>query len=206
MKNNNFKYQRAKRLFDILFACLGLILLSIPFFVLGVILKLTSNGPIIHWSKRTGINNSCFRMAKLRTMKIETPEISEKLLANSYSYCNRIGKFLRKYGIDELPQLYNILIGDMSFVGPRPILFNDEDLIFERNKRGINNIKPGLTGLAQINGRSEISASKKAEYDEYYMKNISLILDLKIICKTNLYLLQGNHNGSHLNKKVKAIV
>lgn len=189
-----------KRLFDFCFAFCGMIMFAAPLFLLGIILKFISKGPIIHWSKRAGINNSCFRMAKLRTMRVDTPILSESRLNKPESYYTSPGKFLRKYGIDELPQLYNILIGEMSFVGPRPILFSDEDLILERTKRGINSIKPGLTGLAQINGGSEIPAMKKADYDEYYMRNMSLFLDFKIIFKTNLYLMRGHHIGSRQEK------
>lgn len=197
MNRKTKKYKSVKRILDIIFSLFGLIFLFIPLLILGIIIKITSRGPIIYWTVRPGLNNNCFRMAKLRTMKINTPIITESKLDRPVDYYLNIGKFLRKYGIDELPQLYNILIGDMSFVGPRPVLICDKELIEERINRRISIIKPGLTGLAQINGRSELSAFEKAEYDEYYMKNMSFVLDIKIIIKTIYFLVNSIFNKNY---------
>jgi O-antigen biosynthesis protein WbqP len=191
MNKKTQKYQLVKRILDIIFSAFGLILLFVPLLILGLILKVTSKGPIIHWSVRYGLNNLSFKMAKLRTMKIGTPILAENKLNKPDKYYLYLGKFLRKYGIDELPQLYNILIGEMSFVGPRPVILSDKELIEERTKRGINVIKPGLTGWAQINGRSELTVLEKIEFEEFYINNMSFMFDMKIIFKTNSYLFNS---------------
>jgi O-antigen biosynthesis protein WbqP len=198
------KYQLVKRVLDIIFSFLGIFLLCVPLLILGLILKITSKGPIIHWSIRSGMNNVNFKMAKLRTMKIGTPVLSENKFDKPDKYYIYIGKFLRKYGIDELPQLYNILIGEMSFVGPRPVILSDKKLIEERTKRGINIIKPGLTGWAQINGRSELSILEKVEFEEFYINNMSFMFDMKIILKTNSYLFNSIFKENY-PKSIKAI-
>lgn len=131
-------------------------------------------------------------MAKLRTMRCDTPVLDSNLFKNPGKNFVRFGKFLRKFGIDELPQLYNIFRGDMSIVGPRPVILKDKELISERAKRGVNTIKPGLTGLAQINGRNELSIERKVYYDEIYLQNVNFLLDVKIIFSTNYYLLSEN--------------
>lgn len=186
------KSQRIKRLFDIILASLGLVFFSVLMIIIGITIKLTSSGPIIHWSKRIGINNTFFMMAKFRTMRINTPVKDIKTFDKPEIYYTSTGNFLRKYSLDELPQLLNIIKGDMSFVGPRPVLNNHLDIITLRNEKGVNNIKPGLTGLAQIKGRSQLSVTEKVKYDEYYMLNMSLPLDMKIIFMTNYYLIKEN--------------
>jgi len=160
--------------------------------LIGVIMKCNSIGPILHFSTRAGQNNRRFRMLKLRTMKPDTPEIPSNLISRQERYFIRFGKFLRNTGIDELPQFINILKGDMSFVGPRPVIISETELITERAKRGIERLKPGLTGLAQINGRDRLSVNSKLKYDEIYMKNMSLFLDIKIILLTNFWLFREN--------------
>lgn len=186
------KYHFWKRIIDIILAVIGIIILIIPLSVICIIIKITSKGPIIHWADRIGIKDKCFKMAKLRTLKTDTPEISSNLINSENYYFIRFGKILRSTGIDELPQLYNIIKGDMSFVGPRPVITIESDIISERKKRGIDKIRPGLTGLAQINGREKLSVFNKVKYDEIYMQNMNLLLDLKIIFLTNYWLLREN--------------
>jgi O-antigen biosynthesis protein WbqP len=145
---------------------------------------MTSSGPIFFWSKRVGINNKVFMMPKFRTMINGSPELATHLFHNANDFITPIGFLLRKTSLDELPQLWSILIGKMSFVGPRPALFNQYDLIAERQKFGIDKLKPGLTGLAQINGRNRITMNEKIYYEYIYVKEKSFILDLKIIFLT----------------------
>jgi O-antigen biosynthesis protein WbqP len=204
MNKKTQKYHLVKRILDIIFSVFGLILLFIPLLILGLIMKVTSKGPIIHWSVRSGLNNESFKMAKLRTMKIDTPVLAENKLDKPDKYYLYFGKFLRKCGIDELPQLYNILIGEMSFVGPRPVILSDKELIEERTKRGINVIKPGLTGWAQINGRSELTVLEKIEFEEFYINNMSFMFDMKIILKTNSYLFNSIFKGNY-PKSIRAL-
>lgn len=181
--NNKGTYIFLKRIADIVLSITGLIILFIPLLVIGFVLKFTSGGPVIHWSIRVGMNNKIFKMAKLRTMKKDAPVLASNILKRPEKYIIYAGKFLRRYGIDELPQVYNILKGEMTFVGPRPALYNDE-IISLRNEKGVCSIKPGLTGLAQISGRNNISARTKVVLDEYYMKNMSPMLDTKILLFT----------------------
>lgn len=170
-----------KRFFDIL-AAASLSLLVLPFFLLlAFLIKLTSKGPIIHWSNRVGKNNSIFRMPKFRSMRIGTPQVATHLLSNSSAYLTPIGSFLRRTSLDELPQLYSILVGDLSFVGPRPALFNQDDLITLRTERGIHRLTPGLTGWAQVNGRDELPIPVKVEFDFEYLQRRSFLFDLRII-------------------------
>ena len=173
-----------KRIFDIALSLLGLILFSIPMLIIAVLVKITSTGPVFYWSDRVGINNSIFKMPKYRTMRIDTPAVATHLLSDPDQYLTRIGKFLRKTSLDELPQLLSILKGDMSFVGPRPALFNQDDLVALRTEKGIHKLTPGLTGWAQINGRDELPIPVKVEYEYYYLQNKSFLLDLKIIFYT----------------------
>lgn len=175
-----------KRLFDITFSLCALLVLAIPIIVIALLVKLTSKGPIFYWSDRIGQNNKIFRMPKFRTMHTGTPTVATHLLSDPDHYLTTIGKFLRRTSMDELPQLLNILVGEMSFVGPRPALFNQEDLIGLRTKKGIHQLTPGLTGWAQINGRDELPIPVKVEFDEYYLKNRSLVFDLQIIFWTFL--------------------
>lgn len=160
-------------------------------FIISMIVKLTSHGPVLYWSDRIGRNNDIFRMPKFRTMRIDTPAVATHLLGNPDGYLTPIGKFLRKSSLDELPQLFCILNGDMSFVGPRPALFNQEDLIQLRTSKGIHRLIPGLTGWAQINGRDELPIPLKVEFDEYYLNNCSLALDIKILFMTFYKVLRS---------------
>ena len=152
--------------------------------VIAILVKLKSNDNLFYWSKRIGINNTIFLMPKIRTMNFDTPEIASDLLINPNLYYTYFGRFLRKTSLDELPQLYNIIIGEMSFVGPRPALFNQYDLIELRTLSGIHLILPGLTGWAQVNGRDEISITDKVFFDSVYLKNFSFFFDIKIIILT----------------------
>ncbi len=156
-----------------------------------LIVKLTSQGPVFNISDRIGIQNKIFKMYKFRTMKIDTPSVATHLFNNPDCYLTPIGKFLRKTSLDELPQLFNILKGDMCFVGPRPALFNQGDLIELRTHKGVHQLVPGLTGWAQINGRDELPIPVKVEFDEYYLKHRSFFLDLKIIWKTFLKAIKA---------------
>jgi O-antigen biosynthesis protein WbqP len=189
---NLIKYDFWKRIIDILLAVPGFIILCIPILLIGLIIKTTSKGPVIYWSKRVGRNNKSFRMAKLRTMKVETPEIPSYKINNDEKQLIRFGKFLRKTGIDELPQLYNILKGDMSIVGPRPVISDETELITLRTKKEIHKIKPGITGLAQVKGREKLNIQDKIKYDEIYLQSMSFILDIKILFLTNCSLLSEN--------------
>ncbi len=157
---------------------------------IALLIKLTSKGPIIYWSDRIGINNTIFKMAKFRTMKFNAPAVATHLLKDPDMFLTRIGRFLRKVSFDELPQLFNILKGDMGFVGPRPALFNQYDLIELRSKKNIHKIIPGVTGWAQINGRDDLPIPVKVDFDEYYLKNRSFFLDLKILFLTVLKVLK----------------
>jgi O-antigen biosynthesis protein WbqP len=180
-----------KRLFDVICA-LGILLFAIiPTIVVSLLVKLTSRGPVLYWSDRVGTQNCIFKMPKFRSMRIETPAVATHLLDDPDRYLTPIGKFLRKSSLDELPQLLSILKGDMSFVGPRPALFNQDDLIQLRTEKGIHLLKPGLTGWAQINGRDELPIPIKVQYDEYYLKHRSLLLDFKIIFMTLMKVLRS---------------
>jgi O-antigen biosynthesis protein WbqP len=173
-----------KRLFDITVSLLAFLVMAIPMLVISVLIKLTSKGPVVHWSNRVGRDNIIFKMPKFRTMQANTPDVATHLLDNPESYLTTIGKLLRKTSIDELPQIFSIFKGDMSFVGPRPALFNQDDLIALRTEKGVHYLTPGLTGWAQINGRDELPIPVKVALDEYYMKNRSFYLDMRIICQT----------------------
>ncbi|MBU3588110.1 sugar transferase [Polynucleobacter sp. 31A-FELB] len=173
-----------KRLFDFSLALiLSILLLPILLFLMLVV-KLSSPGPAIYWSDRVGKNNVVFRMAKLRTMKIDTPAVATHLLADPSSQLTPVGGFLRKSSLDELPQLWNILVGDMSFVGPRPALFNQADLIALRTQAGVDRLSPGLTGWAQLNGRDELSINEKVKFDYDYLRHRNFLFDMKIIWLT----------------------
>jgi O-antigen biosynthesis protein WbqP len=159
--------------------------------IISLVIRLTSKGSAFYWSERIGKNNMIFKMPKFRTMKTDTPAVATHLLNNPDQYLTSIGKFLRKYSLDELPQLHSILKGDMSFVGPRPALFNQDDLIELRTKKGIHILTPGLTGWAQINGRDELPIPIKVGFDEYYLKHRSFLFDLKIILMTIFKVLRS---------------
>ena len=177
-------YLVTKRGIDLFGAVSLIIILSPILLVLSILVKLTSKGPVIHWSKRIGRDNEVFLMAKFRTMKIETPQIATHLMSDPDSYLTSIGGYFRRKSLDELPQLVNILKGEISFVGPRPALFNQDDLIEARTKVKVHSIRPGITGWAQIHGRDEIPIPQKVEYDNYYLENRSLFLDFRILLET----------------------
>jgi len=180
-----------KRIFDIISALILVVLLSIPLLVVAVLVRLSSKGPVIFWTDRFGANNRIFKMAKFRTMRLDAPQVAKHLMKNRDDYVTPIGKFLRKYSLDEIPQLLNILNGDMAFVGPRPALFNQHDLIELRTKKGIHKLLPGVTGWAQVNGRDTLSVPVKVEFDEYYLKNKSFPLDFKIVLMTFAKAIRG---------------
>ncbi len=173
-----------KRLFDIVLGLFASIILALPVLFIGLAVKLTSKGPAIYWSDRVGINNTIFKMPKFRTMRTDTPAVATHLLQDPKQWLTPIGSFLRKFSLDEFPQLWSILVGDMSFVGPRPALFNQDDLIALRTEKGVHKLKPGLTGWAQINGRDELPIPEKVDKDTFYLNNRSLILDVKILLHT----------------------
>lgn len=173
-----------KYLFDKTFSIFGIIICLPLFFLIATAIFITSKGPIIHWSKRVGKNNSLFYMPKFRTMVIGAPNLATHLIENPNTYITKVGSFLRKTSLDELPQLYSIVRGDMSFVGPRPALFNQYDLIELRNELDIQNLLPGLTGLAQIYGRDILKIEEKVKFDHIYLQNRSFIYDLKILMLT----------------------
>jgi O-antigen biosynthesis protein WbqP len=160
-----------KRVFDLAMAGFLLCFLSVPILVVGLMVKLTSKGPVLYWSDRVGINNRIFRMPKFWTMRIDTPAVATHLIKNPDVYLTPIGSFLRKFSLDELPQLYSILKGDISFVGPRPALYNQDDLVELRTGKGMHKLIPGITGWAQVNGRDELPIPIKVGFDEYYLKN-----------------------------------
>ena len=179
-----------KRLFDIVLATVATILLAVPILFVTVCVRLTSKGPAIYWSQRVGQHNRLFNMPKFRTMRIHTPAVATHLLANAKAYLTPIGSFLRKSSLDELPQLWSILKGDMSFVGPRPALFNQDDLIALRIEAQVHLLKPGLTGWAQVNGRDELPIPDKVKLDVEYMHRQSFGFDIYILWLTCLKVIK----------------
>jgi O-antigen biosynthesis protein WbqP len=173
-----------KRISDVLMAMVGGLLLAIPILIIALAVRLSSTGPAMYWSDRVGRDNRLFKMPKFRSMRVDTPAVATHLLENPDQWLTPIGSFLRKSSLDELPQLWCILRGDMSFVGPRPALFNQEDLISLRTTKGIHRLTPGLTGWAQINGRDELPIPQKVALDEEYLHRRSFFLDLEIIVLT----------------------
>jgi O-antigen biosynthesis protein WbqP len=173
-----------KKLFDFVFALSILLLLAVPLLLVAIAIKLTSPGPVLYWSNRVGKDNRIFSMPKFRSMRIGTPAVATHLLTKPEQYLTPIGPFLRKTSLDEVPQLWSILAGDMSLVGPRPALFNQIDLIALRTERGVHTLVPGLTGWAQINGRDELSIADKVDFDAAYLNRQSFVLDLTILWKT----------------------
>ena len=178
------KAQNSKQLFDFLLSQALLVLFLLPMLIVALLVKLTSRGPVLYWSDRVGRDNAIFQMPKFRTMLVDTPAVATHLLADPDRFLTPIGRFLRKSSLDELPQLLSILRGDMSFVGPRPALFNQCDLIELRTRKGVHRLTPGLTGWAQINGRDELPIPVKVDVDEQYLKNRSFALDLQILLRT----------------------
>ena len=181
-----------KRAFDLLLALFVGAALLLPIAAVALLVKLTSRGPALYWSDRIGRRNAIFRMPKFRSMRIDTPQVATHLLADARTWLTPIGGFLRKSSLDELPQLWSIFKGDMSFVGPRPALFNQDDLIALRTERGVDRLLPGLTGWAQVNGRDELPIPAKVELDSWYLQHHSLALDLKILWLTAVKVLRGD--------------
>lgn len=184
------------RVFNIIFCLILSVLLIVPFIIIWVLIRTTSTGPAIHWSKRIGKNNAMFQMPKFRTMRTGTPQLATHLLDDGKKYITPIGSFLRRTSLDELPQLWSVFRGDMSFVGPRPALFNQDDLRELRTINGIHALLPGITGWAQINGRDELSILEKTKYDKEYLSKRSFVFDLKIILLT-IYKVVLRKDVSH---------
>ena len=182
-----------KRLFDLILASLAALVLLLPLIGVAILVRLTSAGPILYWSDRVGRNNQIFSMPKFRSMRVGTPAVATHLLADPRSHLTPIGSLLRRSSLDELPQLWSIIKGDMSFVGPRPALFNQHDLIEMRTCRGVHLLVPGLTGWAQINGRDELPIPQKVALDTYYLENKSLWFDMRIIFLTGLKVLKRDN-------------
>ena len=178
-----------KRLFDLVVALVAVVLLALPIVITALAVRLTSTGPLLYWSDRVGRRNRIFKMPKFRSMRIDTPAVATHLLQNPERWLTPIGSFLRKSSLDELPQLWSILKGDMSFVGPRPALFNQDDLIALRTENGVHELVPGLTGWAQVNGRDELPIPQKVQLDVVYLERRSLLFDMKIIWMTALKVL-----------------
>jgi O-antigen biosynthesis protein WbqP len=179
-----------KRLFDLLLALSAISTLLIPIIITAILVKLTSKGSALYWSDRVGKDNQLFKMPKFRSMKVDTKAVATHLLEDPRSVLTPIGNFLRKSSLDELPQLWSILMGDMSFVGPRPALFNQDDLIALRTEKGVHDLVPGLTGWAQINGRDELPIPQKVALDVEYVQKQSLWFDIKILWLTFLKVLR----------------
>jgi len=179
-----------KRIFDILLAVILGIIAAIPFLIIAIAVRYSSSGPIFYWSDRVGRNNYIFRMPKFRSMQVSTPDVATHLLGNPAAHLTPIGSFLRKSSLDELPQLWSILLGDMSFVGPRPALFNQKDLIELRSSLGVHALTPGLTGCAQVNGRDEMPIAEKVKWDVVYLERKSFWFDLHIMCLTIINVLK----------------
>ncbi|OZM56402.1 lipid carrier--UDP-N-acetylgalactosaminyltransferase [Lottiidibacillus patelloidae] len=199
-------YLKIKRLIDIILSLIGLIVLSPIFLMLIVAIKLDSKGPVLFKQKRVGINKTHFNILKFRTMRIDTPkDTPTHLLENPDQYITKMGKFLRRTSLDELPQILNIFIGQMSIIGPRPALWNQYDLIAERDKYGANDVPPGLTGWAQINGRDELPIEVKAKLDGDYVKELGLWMDAKCFFRTILSVVKSDgvvEGGTGTNKEI----
>lgn len=179
-----------KRIFDLLLALTAAVVLAVPVLLVAMAVRLTSPGPALYWSDRVGRHNKIFKMPKFRSMQVGTPAVATHLLADPKAHLTPIGSFLRKSSLDELPQLWSILVGDMSFVGPRPALFNQHDLIELRTQRGVHELVPGLTGWAQINGRDELPIPDKVKLDAEYLQRQSLGFDIRILWLTLVKVLR----------------
>jgi O-antigen biosynthesis protein WbqP len=182
-----------KSILDRLLSMILIILLLIPVFVVGTLVRITSKGDILYWSDRIGKNNKIFKMPKFRSMLTDTPAVATHLLDNPDAYLSPIGRFLRHSSLDELPQLFSVLKGDMSFIGPRPALFNQDDLIALRTEKGVDKLLPGITGWAQVNGRDELSIPDKVALDIEYLNRQSFWFDMKILWMTFLKVI--NRDG-----------
>ena len=181
-----------KRFFDLLLSVVILVLLAFPALLIAIVVRLTSKGSVLYWSDRVGKNNKIFKMPKFRTMSIDTPPRATHLLDSPDSYLSPIGGFLRRSSLDELPQLFSVLKGDMSFVGPRPALFNQDDLIALRKEKGVDKLLPGITGWAQVNGRDKLSIPDKLAFDAEYLDRQSFWFDIKILWMTFLKVVMRN--------------
>jgi O-antigen biosynthesis protein WbqP len=179
-----------KRTLDLLLSLLAAILLGLPALAVALAVRLTSPGPVLYWSQRVGRDNQTFQMPKFRTMRVDTPAVATHLLTDAANWLTPVGSFLRRSSLDELPQLWSIIKGDMSIVGPRPALFNQEDLIALRTEYGVHRLQPGLTGWAQINGRDELPIPEKVKLDLEYLRRQSLRFDLHIIIRTAFSVLR----------------
>jgi O-antigen biosynthesis protein WbqP len=179
-----------KRVFDFFLGCLAAVIFFVPVLLVAIAVRLTSKGPALYWSDRVGRNNAIFKMPKFRSMRLGTPAVATHLLADVHSHLTPIGSFLRKSSLDELPQLWSILAGDMSFVGPRPALFNQQDLIALRTEQGVHTLVPGLTGWAQVNGRDELPIPEKVKLDAAYLQRQSLWFDVRILWLTFVKVLR----------------
>ena len=185
-----------KRLFDVFLAVVVAVILVVPCTVVALLVKITSPGPVLYWSDRVGRHNRIFKMPKFRSMRTGTPAVATHLLADPDAYITPVGRFLRKSSLDELPQLWSIIKGDMSFVGPRPALFNQDDLIAQRTQYGVHELVPGLTGWAQVNGRDELPIPQKVALDKEYAQRQSIGFDIKILSLTALKVIMRS-NVSH---------
>ncbi|WP_428087106.1 sugar transferase [Candidatus Thioglobus sp.] len=179
-----------KRVFDLFFGVILLLSLVIILLFITIVIRLTSKGPSLYWSDRVGKNNKIFKMPKFRSMLIDTPAVATHLLDNPDTYLTPIGGFLRRSSLDELPQLYSVLKGDMSFVGPRPALYNQDDLIALRTEKGVDKLLPGITGWAQVNGRDELSIADKVALDVEYLQQQSFWFDIKILWMTLIKVIK----------------
>jgi O-antigen biosynthesis protein WbqP len=179
-----------KRIFDLLLGVVILVFLVAPMLLISIAVRLSSKGPALYWSDRVGKNNAIFKMPKFRSMRIDTPAVATHLLGNPDAYLSPIGGFLRRSSLDELPQLFSVLKGDMSFVGPRPALYNQEDLTTLRSEKGVDKLLPGITGWAQVNGRDELSISDKVVLDVEYLNRQSFWFDIKILWMTFLKVVR----------------
>ena len=179
-----------KRLFDLIAGASAALVLLLPIVLVALAVRLTSKGPALYWSDRVGRNNKIFKMPKFRSMRVGTPAVATHLLADPDSHLTPIGSFLRKSSLDELPQMWSILVGDMSFVGPRPALFNQDDLIALRTQQGVHALVPGLTGWAQVNGRDELPIPEKVKLDAEYLQRQSLWFDIRIVWLTFVKVLR----------------
>jgi len=179
-----------KRFFDLCLALFAFAILFLPILIVALMVRITSAGPVIYWSDRVGRDNRIFKMPKFRTMRVDTPAVATHLLGNPDRFLTPVGSFLRKSSLDELPQLWSIVHGDMSFVGPRPALFNQDDLVELRTQAGVHKLVPGLTGWAQINGRDELPIPDKVKLDVEYMQQQSFFMDIKIIFLTFVKVLR----------------
>jgi len=181
-----------KRALDLLLALAGSLIFAVPVIMVALLVRVTSRGPVLYWSDRVGRNNRIFRMPKFRTMRVDTPAVATHLLSDPAAYLTPVGGFLRRTSLDELPQIWSILRGDMSLVGPRPALFNQDDLIALRTAQGVHTLTPGMTGWAQVNGRDELAIPAKVALDVEYLERRSIVFDLRIIALTAWRAIAGD--------------